>query len=112
MAVPQVAKDVVGQFGRERQEHQPRENGDSPDDEEGGGPAPRREARRAIAQEGGCGEEEAGKGHRDRVQPSEGGEERNFQEAQKEEACPCLTRTVTALPSQIRSSRWVCAWWR
>ena len=112
MAVPQVAKDVVGQFGRERQEHQPCENGDSPDDEEGGGPAPRREARRAIAQEGDCGEEEAGKGHRDRVQPSEGGEERNFQEAQKEEACPCLTRTVTALPSQIRSSRWVCAWWR
>ena len=112
MAVPQVAKDVVRQFGRERQEHQPRENGDSPDDEEGGGPAPRREARRAVAQEGGCGEEEAGKGHRDPVQPSESCKECNFQEAQKEEACPCLTRTVTALPSQIRSSRWVCAWWR
>ena len=110
MAVPQVAKDVVGQFGCERQEHQPRENGDSPDDEEGGGPAPRREARRSVAQEGGCGEEEAGKGHRDPVQPSESGEECSFQEAQKQEACPCITKTISALPSQSLSSRWVCAW--
>ena len=112
MAVPQVAVDVVGQLGCEGQEDQPREDGDSPDDEEGGGPAPGREARGAVTEEGGCGEEEAGEGHREPVQPTEGGEECNDEEARKQEACPCVTTMVPVLPSQVRSSRWVPAWLR
>ena len=109
MAVPQVAVDVVGQLGREGQEDQPREDGDSPDDEEGGGPAPGREARGAVTEEGGCGEEEAGKGHREPVQPTESCEECDDEEAREQDACPGITTTFPVLPSQIRSSRWVSA---
>ena len=109
MAVPQVAVEVVGQLRREGQEDQPREDRDCPDDEEGGGPVPGRQGRGAVAEEGGCGEEEAGKGHRDPVQPTESGEECDDEEPRQHEACPCTIQTVFVLPSQVRSLSPGCA---
>ena len=76
--VPQVAVQVVGELGGERQEEHAGQYGGGPDDCDGGparaGPAGRENARSRVADEGGGGEQQAGKGKRHVAEPPEGGQ--------------------------------------
>ena len=85
VAVPQVAVDVVGQFGREGKQNDAGRDGDGPDERDRGSRAPGGEARGAVGEEGRRGKKEPGKGKADLVQPPEGAEGGNQDEPEEGE---------------------------
>ncbi len=85
VAVPQVAVDVVGQFGREGKQNDAGRDGDGPDERDRGSRAPGGEARGAVGEEGRRGKKEPGKGKADLVQPPEGAEGGDQDEAEEGE---------------------------
>ena len=101
MTVPEVAIDVVGEFGGEGKEGNTGDDADSPQEQQGRGGTPvDANPGRHVAEKPGCGQEQARQGQRNSVQPPESGERGHFDEAEQQDGDD---RRERRLP---RISRW------
>ncbi|MYI45804.1 MAG: glycosyltransferase family 2 protein [Gemmatimonadetes bacterium] len=96
VTVPEVAVDVVGEFGGEGQENKSRKDADAPQENQGsGGSTGCAKARCHVAEEGGRGQQQTGQRQFDPVQPAEGGEGRDLEQAEQEDECDRRDRRCT-----------------
>ena len=103
VTVPEVPVDVVGELGCQGKERKAGNYADSPQENQGRGrPAACAEPRRHVAEEGCGGQQQAGQGQRDPVQPPEGSESGDFEEAKCEDGDDGRYRRPRAHPPPAR----------